>query len=81
MITLILALALALALALSLTLASPHPHARFNDGECSIQIMENVRGADVFIVQPTSPPVNDNLMELLLMIRSVEVEVEAATTN
>uniref|UniRef100_A0A7S2CKJ3 ribose-phosphate diphosphokinase n=1 Tax=Octactis speculum TaxID=3111310 RepID=A0A7S2CKJ3_9STRA len=41
---------------------------RFNDGEVSIQIMENVRGSDVFIVQPTSPPVNDNLMELLLLI-------------
>ena len=40
----------------------------FSDGETYVQIDENVRGADVFIVQPTSPPVNDNLMELLIMI-------------
>mmetsp|Transcript_29264 Transcript_29264/g.78564 ORF Transcript_29264/g.78564 Transcript_29264/m.78564 type:complete len:528 (+) Transcript_29264:77-1660(+) len=53
---------------------------RFNDGECSIQIMENVRGADVFIVQPTSPPVNDNLMELLLMISAVRRASAARVT-
>ena len=41
---------------------------RFSDGEVFVQINENVRGADVFIVQPTSPPVNDNLMELMVMI-------------
>ena len=40
---------------------------RFSDGECSVEIMENVRGRDVFIVQPTCPPVNENLMELLIM--------------
>jgi ribose-phosphate pyrophosphokinase len=40
----------------------------FSDGENYAQIDENVRGADVFIVQPTSPPVNDNLMELLIML-------------
>jgi ribose-phosphate pyrophosphokinase len=40
----------------------------FADGETYVQIDENVRGADVFIVQPTSPPVNDNLMELLIML-------------
>ena len=40
----------------------------FNDGECNIQINENVRGNDVFIIQPTCPPVNDNLMQLLLLI-------------
>jgi ribose-phosphate pyrophosphokinase len=40
----------------------------FADGENYAQIDENVRGADVFIVQPTSPPVNDNLMELLIML-------------
>jgi len=39
---------------------------RFSDGEVSVEIMENVRGRDVFIVQPTLPPA-DNLMELLLM--------------
>ncbi|HVT02273.1 MAG TPA: ribose-phosphate pyrophosphokinase [Thermoanaerobaculia bacterium] len=40
----------------------------FSDGENYAQIDENVRGADVFIVQPTCPPVNDNLMELLIML-------------
>ena len=41
---------------------------RFSDGEVYVQINENVRGQDVFVIQPTSPPVNDNLMELLVMI-------------
>jgi ribose-phosphate pyrophosphokinase len=41
---------------------------RFSDGEISVKIEENVRGRDVFVVQPTSNPANDNLMELLLMI-------------
>jgi ribose-phosphate pyrophosphokinase len=41
---------------------------RFSDGEVNIELMENVRGRDVFIVQPTCPPANDNLMELLVMI-------------
>jgi ribose-phosphate pyrophosphokinase len=41
---------------------------RFSDGEVYVVINENVRGEDVFIVQPTCPPVNDNLMELLVMI-------------
>src|SRR5262245_23197280 len=41
---------------------------RFSDGEVYVQINENVRGQDVFVVQPTCPPVNDNLMELLVMI-------------
>jgi ribose-phosphate pyrophosphokinase len=40
---------------------------RFSDGEINIEIMENVRGRDVFLVQPTCPPVNENLMELLIM--------------
>ena len=42
--------------------------ANFADGECSISVHEPVRGADVFIVQSTCKPVNDNLMELLVMI-------------
>ena len=42
--------------------------ARFSDGEVWYQIHDNVRGADVFVIQPTSPPVNENLMELLLML-------------
>jgi ribose-phosphate pyrophosphokinase len=43
---------------------------RFPDGEISCKIDEDVRGRDVFIVQPTCPPVNENLMELLVMIDS-----------
>ena len=41
---------------------------RFSDGEVTVELMENVRGRDVFIVQPTSPPANDHLMELLVMV-------------
>jgi ribose-phosphate pyrophosphokinase len=41
---------------------------RFSDGEVNVELMENVRGRDVFIVQPTCPPANDNLMELLLLV-------------
>ena len=41
---------------------------RFSDGEIYFQILENVRGADVFILQPTCPPVDSNLIELCLMI-------------
>jgi ribose-phosphate pyrophosphokinase len=41
---------------------------RFSDGEICMRINETVRGKDVFIIQPTSPPVNENLMELLIMI-------------
>jgi ribose-phosphate pyrophosphokinase len=44
--------------------------ANFPDGEISCKIDEDVRGRDVFIVQPTCPPVNENLMELLIMIDS-----------
>ena len=40
----------------------------FPEGECKVKINENVRGADVFILQSTCPPVNDNLVELLVMI-------------
>lgn len=41
---------------------------RFSDGEAIAEILENVRGRDVYIVQSTSPPANDHLMELLLMV-------------
>jgi ribose-phosphate pyrophosphokinase len=41
---------------------------RFKDGEISVRTFETVRGADVFVIQPTSPPVNENLMELLIII-------------
>jgi ribose-phosphate pyrophosphokinase len=41
---------------------------RFSDGEVFVEVGENVRGSDVFVIQSTSPPVNDHLMELLIMI-------------
>jgi len=41
---------------------------RFSDGEIFVEIGENVRGTDVFVIQPTCPPVNDNLMELVIMV-------------
>ncbi len=40
----------------------------FSDGETSVEILENVRGGDVFVVQPTCNPTNDNLMDLLVMV-------------
>lgn len=45
---------------------------RFNNGETQVMIEESVRGADVFIVQPTCEPVNDTLMELLIMVDAVK---------
>lgn len=45
---------------------------RFSDGETRVAIEDNVRGKDVFIVQPTSPPVNDHLMELLVIIDTLK---------
>ncbi|CAK9228001.1 unnamed protein product [Sphagnum jensenii] len=41
---------------------------RFADGEIYVQLQESIRGCDVFLVQPTCPPANENLMELLIMI-------------
>src|ERR1700690_1803966 len=45
---------------------------RFRDGECYVQIQENVRGADVFVMQPACRPVDEHLMELLLMIDALK---------
>lgn len=45
---------------------------RFSDGEINVQIMDNVRGRDVFVVQPTANPVNRHLMELLIMIDALK---------
>ena len=42
--------------------------ARFSDGEIQINIEESVRGDNVYVIQPTSAPVNDSLMELMIMI-------------
>ncbi|MFZ5646218.1 MAG: ribose-phosphate diphosphokinase [Bacillota bacterium] len=44
---------------------------RFSDGEIQVKINESVRGADVFIIQPTNTPVNEHLMELLIMVDAV----------
>ena len=41
---------------------------RFSDGEISVKIEENVRGMDVFLIQPTCPPAHENLMELVIMV-------------
>ncbi|MDJ0918442.1 MAG: ribose-phosphate diphosphokinase [Woeseiaceae bacterium] len=59
-------LAQAIARTLMIPLARAHV-GRFSDGEITVEILENVRGRDVFIVQPTCPPSSDNLMELLVM--------------
>ena len=61
------ALASAIAKELNMTL-SPAEVGKFSDGEISITLPNTVRGKDVFIIQSTSNPVNDNLMELLIMI-------------
>ncbi|MBC8371382.1 MAG: ribose-phosphate diphosphokinase, partial [Planctomycetes bacterium] len=60
-----LATEIAAALDVPLTSASV---GRFPDGEIDIKLHEDMRGSDVFIVQPTSPPVNENIVELMLMI-------------
>ena len=53
---------------------------RFSDGEVQVEIMENFRGKDVFIVQPTCAPTNDNLMELLVMIDALRRSSAARIT-
>lgn len=53
---------------------------RFSDGEIQINIDESIRGADVFLIQSTSAPVNDNLMELLIMIDALR-RASARTIN
>ena len=50
----------------------PSKISKFADGECSVEFLENVRGEDVFIIQSTCTPVNDNLMELMVMIDSAK---------
>ncbi|KAL3906360.1 MAG: hypothetical protein SGILL_009302 [Bacillariaceae sp.] len=44
---------------------------KFADGECNVVVHENVRGKDCYVIQPTCPPVNDNIMELLLMVSTL----------
>jgi len=53
---------------------------RFSDGEVMVEIMENVRGRDVFILQPTCAPTNENLMELLVMVDAVRRASAARVT-
>src|SRR5258705_6698609 len=53
---------------------------KFSDGEIQIEIAENVRGRDVFLVQSTSTPVNDHLMELLIMIDAARRASAASIT-
>jgi ribose-phosphate pyrophosphokinase len=45
---------------------------RFSDGECYVQVLENVRGADVFVCQPTCDPVDEHIMELLLLVDALK---------
>lgn len=54
------------------TKLSPCTLRRFSDGEIFVEIQENVRGKDVYVIQPTGSPVNDNLMELLIMIDALK---------
>ncbi|MEM6729059.1 MAG: ribose-phosphate pyrophosphokinase [Pseudomonadota bacterium] len=53
---------------------------RFNDGEVFVEVFENVRGEDMFIIQPTSRPANDNLMELLIIADALRRSSAARTT-
>ena len=46
--------------------------AKFSDGEIQIEILENVRGKDVFVIQPTCAPTNDNFMELVMMLDALK---------
>ncbi|KAJ8611290.1 hypothetical protein CTAYLR_004166 [Chrysophaeum taylorii] len=59
---------------------SPAYVKRFNDGEVNIRLSESVRGCDVFILQSCGPPVNDNLVELLLLISSAKRASAASVT-
>ena len=45
---------------------------RFSDGEANVELLENVRGKDVFVLQPTCVPTNDNIMELLIMVDALK---------
>ena len=53
---------------------------KFSDGETRVEIQENVRGRDVFIIQSTCPPTNDNLMELVLMVDALRRASAARVT-
>ncbi|WP_028725829.1 MULTISPECIES: ribose-phosphate pyrophosphokinase [Paracoccus] len=53
---------------------------RFNDAEIFVEVYENVRGEDMYIIQPTSNPANDNLMELLIMVDALKRSSAARIT-
>ena len=53
---------------------------RFSDGEIEVELHENVRGKDVFVIQSTSFPTNDNLMELLFLVDSLKRSSAARIT-
>jgi ribose-phosphate pyrophosphokinase len=66
-----LALAEAISRSISIKLGSTTTR-RFSDGEIHVQVDENVRGSHAFVIQPTCPPVNDNLMELLILVDALK---------
>ncbi len=68
-----------IATALDMSLASADV-GRFPDGEVSVELNDQVHGRDVFIIQPTCPPVNDNLMELIILITCCKLASAARIT-
>jgi ribose-phosphate pyrophosphokinase len=74
------ALGEAIARSLGVPLGRAHL-SRFSDGEVWFQIQDNVRGADVFVVQPTCPPVGENVMELLVMLDALKRSSAARITT
>ncbi len=74
------ALGAAIARQLRIPLGKAHL-SRFSDGEVWFQVQDNVRGADVFVVQPTCPPVGENVMELLVMLDALKRASAARITT
>lgn len=73
------ALAASIAQELGVPMGKAHV-GRFSDGEVSVEILENVRNQQVFLVQPTSPPAADHLMELLVMVDALKRASAASVT-
>ena len=65
------ALAAKVASSLGIPLGKAHV-SKFSDGETTVEINENVRGKDVFVIQSTCAPTNDNLMEIILMVDALK---------
>ncbi len=72
-------LALDIARYLCVPLSKAHV-GRFSDGEVNVEILENIRGRETFIVQPTCPPTSENLMELLVMVDAARRSSAASIT-